>query len=128
MGSIRRAWEKVNPNPYIACHYGITENPLYHRCEICLNNTTCDYGITEMRARQNDYEIRVAMDSGLIEPDDFIVGEFGHYVVNEEKRKRNEKLERERVTENFVHEYKTKKTVKEKILAWWEFIKTAFTI
>lgn len=42
-----------NPDPYAACHWGVSRHPRYHDCENCehVKNNTCDIGVGKMQLK-----------------------------------------------------------------------------
>ena len=33
-----------DPDPWLACHWGVTDHPHYHDCVNCIYGVHCDYG------------------------------------------------------------------------------------
>ena len=52
MVMFNRSAAKSNPDPWQACHFGVTDHPRYldcANCEHCFDGTPCDFGAARFR-------------------------------------------------------------------------------
>ena len=67
-------------DPRIACKYAVVSHPLYRKCELCKFSEDCTIGSAELHFRENDEVLEKAFKVGILNREDYIINDLGHYV------------------------------------------------
>ena len=61
-----------NPDPYVACHWNVTDHPHYHDCGNCSHAPHCDFGevwlLQEYLNRSEDRINKMVADADAAKP------------------------------------------------------------